>query len=247
MFDLSGRTALVTGSGRGVGAGIAKALSGQGAKLIVNDYFADRAEDMAESLRAQGGEAIAVPFDASDKAAVEQGFAQLEAQKWAVDILVNNVGTLPHGMMPQKFLDTPEDMWPQHINNNLTATMNCCKCAAPGMRDRGWGRILAISSDAGRVGHFGSSVYGAAKAGMEGFIRTLAMELGRKGVTCNSIVLGLINTVPEEFSKGAEKFYSTGRIGTPEDIGAAAVYLASQEASWVNGHSLEVNGGYLGV
>ncbi|MFK8020605.1 MAG: SDR family NAD(P)-dependent oxidoreductase [Pseudomonadales bacterium] len=247
MFDLTGKVALVTGAGRGVGAGIASALSQQGAKLAINDYFPDRAEEMAVSLRALGREAIAVPFDVSDGAAVDAGFSLVEESIGPVDILVNNVGTLAHGMVPQSFLKTPEDMWQKHFDNNLYGTLHCTKRAVQGMGDRGWGRVVAISSDAGRLGHYGSSIYGAAKAGMEGLMRTIAKEFGKKGVTANSIVLGLINTVPEEFSDGAEKYYSTGRIGTPDDIGAATVYLCSDEASWVTGHSLVVNGGFLGA
>lgn len=247
MFDLSGKVALVTGAGRGVGAGIARALSGQGAKVVINDFFVERAETMAASLRGLGREAIAVPFDVIDSHAVDVGCSQAEAEFGRIDILVNNVGTLPHGMRPQPFLKTPEEMWKKHIDNNLYGTLNCTRRVVEGMADNGWGRVVAISSDAGRAGHYGSSVYGAAKAGMEGFMRTIAKEFGRKGITANSIVLGLINTVPEEFSEGAEKYFSTGRIGTPEDIGAASVYLCSEEASWVTGHSLVVNGGFNGA
>ncbi len=247
MFELTGKTALITGSGRGVGAGIARALGTQGAKIAINDYFPDRAQEMAVELQAAGIEAIAAAFDVTDMNAVQAGIADIEANLGSVDILVNNVGTLPHGMVPTPFLKTPVEDWPKHVNNNLYGTLNCCRCIAEGMSERGWGRIIAISSDAGRVGHFGSTVYGAAKAAMEGLMRTLAKELGPKGVTANSIVLGLIDTVPEEFSQGAEKYFSTGRIGTPADIGAAAVYLASEEASWVTGHSLVVNGGFVGA
>lgn len=247
MFDLSGKTALVTGSGRGVGAGIARALASQGAKVAINDYFPERAEEMVAALGAQGVEAIAAAFDVTNMDAVKAGIAHIEVGLGPVDILVNNVGTLPHGMVPTPFLETPEEDWPKHVDNNLYGTLNCCRCVAESMTERGWGRIIAISSDAGRVGHFGSTLYGAAKAGMEGLMRSLAKELGPSGVTANSIVLGLINTVPPEFSKGAEKYFSTGRIGTPEDIGAAAVYLASREAAWVTGHSLVVNGGFVGA
>jgi NAD(P)-dependent dehydrogenase (short-subunit alcohol dehydrogenase family) len=247
MFDLTGKTALITGAGRGVGAGIARALSAQGAQVAINDYFPERCDEMVAELQALGTTALASPFDVTDREAVGAAVAHIEANLGPVDILVNNVGTLPHGMTPTPFLETPEDDWPKHIDNNLYGTLNCCKCVAEGMTERGWGRIIAISSDAGRVGHIGSTVYGAAKAAMEGLMRTLAKELGPQGVTANSIVLGLINTVPPEYSRGAEKYFATGRIGTPEDIGAAAAYLASEEAGWVTGHSLVVNGGFKGT
>jgi NAD(P)-dependent dehydrogenase (short-subunit alcohol dehydrogenase family) len=246
MFDLTGKVALVTGSGRGVGAGIARALSGQGAKLAINDYFPERADETAAELTQLGRETVSVPFDVTSMAAVTAGITEIESTLGPIDILVNNVGTLPHGMLPTPFVDTPEEMWKQHIDNNLYGTLNCTRRVVDGMQERHWGRIIAISSEAARLGHFGSSVYGAAKAGMEALMRTLAKEFGAYGITANSIVLGLINTVPEEFSKGAEKYYSTGRIGTPEDIGAATVYLASEEAGWVTGHSLVVSGGPLG-
>lgn len=245
MFDLTGRTALITGSGRGVGAGIAHALSAQGAQIAINDYFPERCEERVAEIQSKGGKATAAPFDVTDADAVNKGVAHVEANLGAIDILVNNVGTLPHGMVPTPFLETPLEDWPKHIDNNLYGTLNCTRAVVEGMRERGWGRVIAISSDAARVGNYGSTIYGAAKAAMEGFMRSLAKEMGSKGVTANSIVLGLIDTVPEEFSNGAEKYFATRRIGTPEDIGAATVYLASEEASWVTAQSLVVNGGYL--
>ena len=242
MFDLTGKVALVTGAGRGVGAGIARALSGQGATVAVNDYFPERAQAMTKELQERSAPALAVPFDATDAEAVKAGVTHIDEQLGGVDILVANVGTLPHGQSVTRFLDMDPEEWPRHINNNLYSTLHCVHAVSPGMVERGWGRIIAISSDAGRVGHMGSSIYGAAKAGMIGLMRTLAKEFGGAGITANSIALGLINTVPEEYSRGKEKHYATGRIGTPEDVGAAVVYLASIEASWVSGHCLVVNG-----
>lgn len=246
MFDLTGKVVLITGSGRGVGAGIARALAGQGATVAINDFFAERADEMTAELQSNGHQAISVAFDVTDMESVAAGISKIEAAFGSVDILINNVGTLPHGMYPTPFVESPPALWEQHINNNLYGSLNCTRCVIEGMKAKNWGRIIAISSDAGRVGHFGSVVYGAAKAGMEGAMRSLAIEHGRHGITANSIVLGLINTVPEEYSRGSEKYYATKRIGTPEDVAAAAVYLASEEASWVTGHSLVVNGGFFG-
>ncbi len=242
MFDLSGKTALVTGAGQGVGAGIARALASQGASVAVNDYFADRAEKQATDLAEGGTQSIAVPFDATDREAVLAGVATASAALGGIDILVANVGTLPHGQGLTKFLKMDPGEWQQHIDNNLVSTLNCVHACAPAMAERGWGRLIAISSDAGRVGHAGSSIYSAAKAGMIGLMKSLAKEMGPKGITANSVALGLIDTVPEEFSRGAESHYAVGRIGTPEDVGAACVYLASDEAAWLSGHCLALNG-----
>lgn len=246
MFELNGKVALVTGAGQGVGAGIARALGKQGARIVVNDYFPERAEASAAQLHESGIEAIAAPFDATDLAAVKAGVASVEEACDSLDILVANVGTLPHGQGLATFLDMDPGEWESFIDNNLVSAMNCIHAAAPGMVERGWGRLIGISSDAGRVGHYGSSVYGAGKAGMDGLMRTLAKELGKSGITANSIALGLINTVPEEYSNGAERHYATGRIGTPEDVGAAVAYLASPEASWMSGQCLVLNGASYG-
>lgn len=242
MFDLTGKVALVTGAGQGVGAGIARALAEQGAAIAVNDFFAERAEAITRELREAGTTAMAVPFDASDLQAVTQGVEMIASELGGVDILVANVGTLPNGQNVTKFLDMNPEEWSQHVNNNLYSTLNCIHAVAPAMKENGWGRIVGISSDAGRVGHVGSSIYGAAKAGMIGLMKGLGKELGPDGITANSIALGLINTVPPEYSKGAESHYAVGRIGTPEDVGAACAYLASTEASWVSGHCLVLNG-----
>jgi NAD(P)-dependent dehydrogenase (short-subunit alcohol dehydrogenase family) len=242
MFDLAGKVALVTGAGQGVGAGIARALAERGAQIAVNDYFAERAEAMADELRSNGSTAIAVAFDATDRDAVTAGVGKVVSELGGIDILIANVGTLPNGQNVTKFLEMDPEEWSQHVNNNLYSTLNCIHAVAPGMKEKGWGRIVGISSDAGRVGHVGSSIYGAAKAGMIGLMKSLGKELGPAGITANSIALGLINTVPPEYSKGAESHYAVGRIGTPEDVGAACVYLASLEASWVSGHCLVLNG-----
>ena len=246
MFDLTGKNALITGAGRGIGAGIARALAEQGAAIAVNDYFADRAQAMVKELRHAGARAEAITFDATDCEAVVAGVTAASNILGTIDILVANVGTLPHGQTVSHFLDMQPDEWPQYIDNSLYSTLNCIHATAPAMKEKGWGRIIAISSDAGRLGHSGSSIYGAAKAATISLMKTLSKELGGDGITANSIALGLVNTVPPEYSKGAEKRYAVGRIGTPEDVGAACVYLASDEASWVSGHCLVLNGAYLG-
>lgn len=242
MFELEGKVALVTGGGQGVGAGIARLLCHQGAKVVVNDFYADRADACAQELSTQGFCVLPLAFDATDLQAVEKAMREVTTKWGGVDILVANVGTLPQGQGITKFVDMEPTQWAGFIDNNLVSTLNCVHALAPGMIERGWGRIVAITSDAGRVGHYGSSIYGAAKAAVDGLIRTLAKELGKHGITANSMALGLIDTVPEEYRQGAEQHYATGRIGTPEDVGAAVCFLASTEASWVSGHCMVVNG-----
>ena len=247
MFDLTGKVALVTGAGRGVGRGIALAFAKQGASVAINDFYSDRADSVAHEINSSGGVALSVPFDVVDSDAVEEGVALISEKLGAVDILINNAGGVPEGKMPTRFMKTKRAEWEPIIDMNLYGTLNCTRAVTAGMIDKQWGRIIAVSSDSARVGHFGSGAYGAAKAATEALMRTLSKELGADGITANSLVLGLINTVPEGFADGAEKYYATGRIGTPDDIAAAAVYLSSKEASWVTAHSLVVNGGYLGA
>lgn len=246
MFDLNGKVALVTGAGQGVGASIARALASRGAAIAVNDFFADRAQGVAQELSDLGVKTIAVAFDATDREAVLAGVEKISDTLGTVDILIANVGTLPNGQSVQRFLDMDPDEWPQYIDNSLYSTLNCVYATAPAMKAKGWGRIIAISSNAGRVGHVGSSIYSAAKAGVIALVKTLAKELGSSGITANSIALGLIDTVPEEYSRGAERQYAVGRIGSPEDVAAACVYLASQEASWMSGDCLVLNGASRG-
>ena len=245
MFDLSGRVALVTGSGRGIGKGVAHALARQGAAVVINDLTSDAADETVAEIRADGGTACAAAFDVADYEACSAGVRAGEGALGPIDILVNNAGGSPDKMWPTPFLKTPRASWPKFVGMNLYGALNCTHAVAGGMAERGFGRLISISSDAARSGSYGSSVYGAAKAGMEGFMRTLSKELGPKGVTANSIVLGLIDTVPKEFleKSGAADMYPMRRVGSAQDVAAGVVYLASDEAGWVTGHSLVINGG----
>jgi NAD(P)-dependent dehydrogenase (short-subunit alcohol dehydrogenase family) len=241
MFDLAGRTALVTGAGRHVGAGIASALAVAGARVIVNDVSSERAGAVAGRL---GSGAVAAPFDVSNPAEVDAAVARLGP----IDILVNNAG-IPTGMQTMAFREMPRDEWRRYVDLNLYGSINCISAVVDGMCDRGWGRIVQISSAAGRIGVArGIALYGASKSGIEGFIRHLSQEVGKTGVTANSIALGMMGTEASSDPEVSERLARTvpvGRIGTPADAGAAVVYVASEEASWLTGQTIHLDGGQV--
>lgn len=244
MFDLKGRTALVTGAGRGVGAGIAIALAERGAVLAVNDVLAERAEQVAAEIVATGGTAVAADFDVTDYGAVATAAAALAHEIGAIDILVNNAG-VPAGMNVVKFVDSDPEEWRQYVDLNLYGVMNCCRALVPGMAERGWGRVITISSGAGTVGlNFGVSPYAAGKGGGISFMRHLALETAASGVTANTIAIGLIdNQSDASVTAGLARTIPVGRLGRPDDIAALCVYLASGEASWMTGQTIGLNGG----
>jgi len=245
MFDLTGHVALVTGAGQNVGAGIARALAAQGAALVVKDFHADRALRVAEEINQAGAQAVAIPFDVTDLAAVIAGFDEATARLGHVDVLVNNAGTGgPTEPMPMaQFTEMAPDKWAPIIAVNLFGPMNCAKAAIGSMIDRQWGRVITISSGAGQIGmNIGVSPYAAAKAGASGFMRHLAIENAKHGVTVNTISLGLVRDDPG-MVEALAKTIPVGRMGTPTDVGALAVYLASDEASWLTGQTIGLNGG----
>ena len=249
MFRLAGRTALVTGAGQGVGAGIARALAGAGATVAVNDIDAARAEAVVKEIRDAGGQAHAVAFDVTDGAAVVAAIRGFERQVAPVDILVNNAGNGgAGGFVPTKFRETTPAEWQRFADINLFGVMNCAKAVVDGMCARGFGRIVTIASGAGVTGQsFGISLYGAAKGGAIAFMRHLAMETARDGVTANSVALGLMDPRPSgrelKATANQAKGIPAGRLGSPEDVGALCLYLASDEAAWFTGQTLQLNGG----
>lgn len=258
IFDLGGQAALVTGAGQGAGRGIARLLAAFGAKVAVNDYVLERAEAVAQEIRAEGGEAVEVQADVSDYASVKAAFDKAAAALGPVTILVNNAGmagpTDKMGRSPEFWEADPAE-WPRFFNTNLYGVMNCCHVALPGMVAAGkGGRIVTIVSDSGRLGEQRLAAYAAAKAGAAGFVRSIAKEAGRYGITSNAISLSTLTPPMSEeqlaeflqtpMSKAQLSQYVIRRYGTPDDVAAAVLFLASPAAGWITGQTYPVNGGY---
>ena len=243
MFDLTGRTALVTGAGRNIGAGIARGLAGQGAHVVVNDFFADRADAAAEEIAQAGGRATPAAFDVTDLDAVMEAVAGIGT----IDILVNNAGLAgPTDMRAEQFRDMDPADWRAAVDVNLYGVMNCCHAVLDGMCEQGWGRIITISSAAGTHGvHIGVAPYSAGKGGGLAFTRSLALEVARFGVTANTLALGLFERKNREITEHFARAVPVGRTGRPTDVAAACVWLASDEAEWVTAQTIGINGGSL--
>jgi 3-oxoacyl-[acyl-carrier protein] reductase len=238
MFDLTGKVALVTGAGQGVGAGIARALRDQGARVVVNDLVAERAEGLAAEL---GSDAIALPFDVTDFDQAGAAIAELPQ----VDILVNNAGNagaVPVHLAP--FRETAPPDWEPTIRVNLYGVLNCCSAVVNGMCDRGWGRIIIVSSGAALVGtKLGIAAYGAGKGGALAFLRHLAVEVAPHGVTANAMALGTMEFEGSSQLPTIVRAVPVRRLGQPADAAALAVYLASEESSWLTGQTISLDGG----
>jgi NAD(P)-dependent dehydrogenase (short-subunit alcohol dehydrogenase family) len=246
---MTDRVALVTGAGQGVGLGIATVLANEGVTVAVNDLHPERAEAVARSIVDAGGKAVGVAFDVTDRPGVEGGITAVTDQLGPIDILVNNAGIAEH-MATGPFLQSDPTTWRPTFDLNLFGSMECIHAVAPVMVERGWGRIVQISSGASSTGlSIGVSLYGAAKAGIEGLFRHLAVELGPTGVTCNVLALGLmengVRTDPPERVAALTRSIPVRRLGRATEIGAAVCWLASDSAAYVTGQVIHVNGGAL--
>jgi 3-oxoacyl-[acyl-carrier protein] reductase len=246
VFDLTGKVALVTGAGQGAGAGIAASLARQGASLAVNDLVEQRALESARRIAGNSGRAVAAPFDVTDAKAVAAGIETVEQRLGPVDILVNNAG-VPHGMGLVRFREMDPAEWSRYVDLNLYGVLHCTRATIDGMCERGWGRVITISSGAGQVGlSIGVALYGAGKGGAIAFMRHLALEVARSGVTANTLTLGMMeNAAGADEAEGLAEMVPVGRLGRPEDVGAAIVFLASEEAGWLTGQTIGLNGGWV--
>ncbi len=241
MFDLTGRTALVTGATGGIGGAIARALYAQGASVALSGTKSDRLDALAGEL---GERAHALRCDLADRAQVEGLVPQAEAALGQVDILVNNAGLTRDNL----FMRLKDEEWDDVIAVDLTAAFRLARAAVRGMMRRRFGRIIGIASIVGVTGNAGQGNYAAAKAGMIGMSKALALEVASRGITVNCVAPGFITTamtdaLTDKQREGALARVPAGRLGVAADIAAAVVYLASAEAAYVTGQTLHVNGG----
>jgi 3-oxoacyl-[acyl-carrier protein] reductase len=243
MFDLSGKVALVTGASRGIGRAIAVRLAGQGA-TVVAAARGDHAADTASSIVASGGRAERVSVDVTDHAALAELPGSIVERHGRLDIVVSNAGIT----RDQLLMRMKRDDWDAVLATNLTAAFTLAQAAMrPMLKQRG-GRILAVSSVVGQMGNAGQANYAASKAGLIGFAKALAREVASRGITVNVIAPGLIDTeMTRAIAEKAQTDWAAqiplGRLGSVDDVAAAACFLASDEAAYITGHVLAVNGG----
>jgi 2-hydroxycyclohexanecarboxyl-CoA dehydrogenase len=247
---LTGKTALVTGAGRGIGRAIALTLAGEGAQVAALDIDGAAAERVRDTIEAVGVKGLALSVDLTHRAQVERAVAETIMQFGQIDILVNNAGW----DRMQLFVDSDEETWDRIIAINFKALLYTCRAVLPRMIERRQGRVINIGSDAGRAGSSGEAVYAGTKGAVIAFSKTIAREVARHGITVNVVCPGLTDTPllqgiraesnrNEKVLDAVTRAIPLGRIGQPEDIAAAVVYFASPAADYVTGQTLSVSGG----
>lgn len=250
MFELKDRVAIVTGGARGIGEGISRALAAQGAKVVIADLIMEEAEKNVSEIESGGGTSMAVQTDVTDLEQVRAMVDKVRETYGPVDILVNNAGW----DRIELFMKTTPDLWDKVIAINYRGVLNCIYAVVGDMMSRNSGKIISIGSDAGRVGSMGEAVYAGAKGAIIAFSKSLARELARHQINVNVICPGptptpLVEEMMEEgeFAKkilsSIDKIVPLKRMGTPEDIANAVVFLASDEANFITGQVLSVSGG----
>ena len=241
MFQLSGKTALITGASGGIGSAIAKNLSQQGAHVVLHGTRAGRLEELASEI---GSNVSVVTANLSDRAAVGSLVAEAAKATGAIDILVNNAGITRDNL----FMRMKDEEWDDVLEVNLTSSMLLCRSAIRAMMKARWGRIISISSIVGVTGNPGQTNYAASKAGMIGFSKSLAAEVASRGITVNIAAPGFIETpmTDELADEQKQKLLANvpaGRLGSSQEVAAAVSFLASEEAAYMTGSTLHVNGG----
>ncbi len=248
LFDLTGKVALITGSTRGIGLAIAQAMAEAGARVVVSSRKADACDRVAAGIAASGGEAIAVPANISDDGDLDRLVATTEERLGPVDVLVCNAAVNPyHG----PFLDTPDDAFDKTIRVNIRSNMRLAKLVVPGMQARRDGAIVIVSSIAAFKGSNDLGMYAVTKAADAQIVRNLAVAYGRDNIRANGIAPALVKTDfartlwadPARAKRVAES-YALGRLGEPDDIAGAAVFLASRAGAWMTGQTLIIDGGW---
>jgi len=245
-MSLSGKVALVTGASQGIGRACAIRLAKEGATVTVAARNQEKLNELVAEITAAGGKAAAFPLDVADEDQVKATAKAAIAQFGKIDILVNNAGiTRDQLVMRMKRTD-----WDAVLQTNLTSAYLCIQQVIPSMLKQRWGRILNITSVFGQMGQAGQANYSASKAGLIGLTMAIAREVGSRSITCNAIAPGFIETamtevLSDEFKQNAVKQIPLGRVGTTADIAGAVAFLASDDASYITGHVLSVNGGML--
>ncbi|MGW6699747.1 SDR family NAD(P)-dependent oxidoreductase [Nocardia sp. NPDC055049] len=244
---MSARTAIVTGGASGIGGAISARLAADGASVAIFDLNGDAAKDAAAAIENTGGRAIGLPVDVTDRAAIDAGVAEVRARLGRPAVLVNSAGLTLDG----PFLEISAETWNRALAINLTGTFDCCQAVIPDMIEQGWGRIVNISSSSVHSGAAGLAGYVAAKSGVVGLTKVLALEFAKRGITVNTIPPGFIDTpmlrhtVDRGFIDVEAQIARTpvGRIGTPADVAATCAFLVSEEAGYLTGQIIGVNGG----
>ena len=245
-MKLEGRVALVTGASQGIGHSCALALASQGASVAVAARNQQKLDELVAQITASGGKAAAFVMDVADEEQIKAGVKSAVSQFGKIDILVNNAGiTRDQLVMRMKRTD-----WDAVLNTNLTSAYLCIQQVIGSMLKQRWGRIINITSIFGQMGQAGQANYAASKAGLIGLTMAMAREVASRNITCNAVAPGFIETsmtavLSEELKQSAVKMIPLGRVGAPQDVASAVSFLASEEASYITGHVLNVNGGML--
>ena len=245
-ITLSGRVALVTGASQGIGRACALKLAEAGAAVAVAARSQEKLEQLVQQISAGGGNARAFPVDVAEEEQIKTAFKAAIAEFGKIDILVNNAGiTRDQLVLRMKRAD-----WDMVLRTNLTSAYLCTQQAMSSMLKQRWGRIINIASIFGQMGQAGQANYAASKAGLIGLTMAIARELGSRNITCNAVAPGFIETamtsaLSDDFKQNALKLIPLGRVGTPDDVAHSVVFLASENASYITGHVLNVNGGML--